>query len=50
MVLNGRPVASTLDLIDRLDRLPADMTVELGINRSRGGHFVRLGLSLCTGT
>jgi serine protease Do len=48
--LDGQGVASALDLIDRLDRLPAHTTIRLGVNRNQGGRVVSLTLSLHTGS
>jgi serine protease Do len=46
--LNRQPIRSTYDLIDRLDRIPARVTVMLGIVRNRGPKRQRISLSLCT--
>ncbi len=48
--LDGQGVVSALDLIDRLDRLPAHITIRLGVNRNQGGRIVKLTLSLHTGS
>ena len=46
--LDRQPIHSTYDLIDRLDRIPARVTIMLGIVRNRGPKRQRLSLSLCT--
>jgi S1-C subfamily serine protease len=50
VAIDGQSVGSTLDLIDRLDRLPAHTTIRLSINRSQGKSTALLNLSLHTGS
>jgi serine protease Do len=46
--LDGQPIRSAHDLTDRLDRIPARVTILLGVDRNRGPRGKRLSLSLCT--
>jgi serine protease Do len=46
--LDRQPIRSTYDLIDRLDRIPARVTIILGIVRNHGPKRQRISLSLCT--
>lgn len=46
--LDRQPIRSTYDLIDRLDRIPARVTIMLGIVRNHGPKRQRISLSLCT--
>jgi serine protease Do len=46
--LNGQPIRSAHDLTDRLDRIPAQATILLGVDRNCGPRCQRLSLSLRT--
>jgi serine protease Do len=46
--LDGQPIRSAHDLNDRLDRIPAQATILLGVDRNRGLRRERLSISLCT--
>jgi serine protease Do len=46
--LDGLPIHSALELTDRLDRIPARTTIQVGIMRTTGASTERIDLSLCT--
>ena len=46
--LDGRPIRSAHDLTDRLDRIPSQTTVLLGVIRQENARRQRILVSLCT--